>query len=174
MPNPNELLVWGWNVQGAGYANQSVNGVPGQGYAQAGNAPAAAAVSAAMQPSGGGLPYPVGAENVQGETGDSGAGFLGVLTNPVYAGNPANVIPGALTPPSIPATTVAAFNPSGLEAQVSITGGTVTVISVAAAGSSTYTQVGTTTPAVVQVPGGGSIKLTYSVIPTSWTWVAVN
>lgn len=153
MANTNEALVYGWDVQQLGAtAGQT-------GYAQPGNAPAAAAVSAAEQATSG-APYP------------APAGVTEVLTNPGYASSPGNMTPGPITAPSIPASTVAASNPSGLAATVTITGGTVTVISVAPAGSATFTQVGTTTPASVTVPPGGQIKMTYSVVPTSWAWVA--
>lgn len=81
--------------------------------------------------------------------------------------------------PAIPASTVAVQNPTGLAALVTLVAGTVSVISVApynaaGAGSATFTQVGTTTPATVTVPPGGFIKMTYSVVPTSWIWVTTN
>lgn len=178
MPNPNELLVWGWNVQGAGYANQAVNGVPGQGYAMAANAPAAANVSTALQ-AGGGLPYPAGAENVQGEA--AGSQTAQILTNPVYAGSPGLITPGNLTPPALPTSgTGIAVNPSGLEAAVTIAtgaGATVTAVSVAPAGSSTFTSIGFTLAASsdgqIQIPGAGQVKITYTGTPT-WVWTAVN
>lgn len=153
MANTNEALVYGWDVQQLG------NTVGQTGYAQPANAPAAAAVSAAEQASGG-APFP------------APAGITEVLTNPGYAASPGNMTPGPITAPAIPASTVAAANPSGLAASVTITGGTVTVVAVAPAGSATFTTVAAATPCTVTVPPGGSIKLTYSVVPTSWAWVA--
>jgi hypothetical protein len=155
MANQNDYLVYGWDVQ-------TLGAVAGQsGYAQPGNAPQAPVVSAAEQVSAG-APFP------------ANPGVTQVLENPGYAASPANMTPGLVTAPAIPASTVAASNPSGLAATVQINGGTVTAISIASAGSSTFTQVGTTTPATVTVPPGGQIKMTYSVVPTSWTWTAVN
>lgn len=73
--------------------------------------------------------------------------------------------PGVPTP-AIPASTVAATNTTGAPVLVQITGGTTTVISV------NGTTVATTTPANVVVPAGGTIAITYSVVPTSWVWSA--
>jgi hypothetical protein len=74
--------------------------------------------------------------------------------------------PGAatlVTTPAVPASTVAQFNPNGFPVIVTVTGGTVTVISVN--GNVT----GQTSGAIV-VPAAGTITLTYSAAPT-WTWV---
>lgn len=70
---------------------------------------------------------------------------------------------GNLTPPAVPASTVAQANPFGTDCTVYVRGGTVTVISVAG---------GTTglTSGSFRVAVGQSITLTYSVAPT-WTWV---
>ena len=65
--------------------------------------------------------------------------------------------------PAVPASTVALVNPFGVTASVALTGGTSTFIFV------NGVQVGTTTPANVQVPPGGTISVTYSVAPT-WAW----
>lgn len=65
--------------------------------------------------------------------------------------------------PAVPLTTVALVNPFGVTASVAITGGTTTFIFV------NGVQVGTTTPANVQVPPGGTISITYSAAPT-WAW----
>lgn len=71
---------------------------------------------------------------------------------------------GGATTPAVPATTVAAANPSSTLATVVVTGGTVT--NVAVNGVSVGTGDGTYT-----VPPGGTIALTYSVAPTwTWTW----
>jgi len=70
---------------------------------------------------------------------------------------------GAVTAPSIPATTVALQNPFWHDAAVAITGGTVSGIAVDG-----VTQF-TATPAIVFVPSGKTITLTYSAAPT-WQW----
>lgn len=168
MPNPNELLVWGWNVQGAGYGNQSVNGVPGQGYATPGVNPAPSTTVSSAEQASSGAPYPA----------PGGGGVTEVLTNPGYASSPALISTGAIASAlvPVPATTVAFQNPTGLNCTVSILTGTLTVISVAPLANGvagTYTQVGTTAPAEVSVPPGGFIKMTFSVAPT-WVWTATN
>lgn len=71
---------------------------------------------------------------------------------------------GAQTPPAIPATTVALRNPFWRHAAVTIAGGTVTAITVNGVAT------GATSGTVI-VPSGHSIAITYSVVPTSWTWV---
>ncbi len=70
---------------------------------------------------------------------------------------------GAVTAPSIPSSTTSFQNPFWRDAAVTITGGTVTNITVDG-----VTQF-TATPATVYVPSGRSIRLTYSVAPT-WQW----
>jgi len=72
----------------------------------------------------------------------------------------------ALTP-AIPASTVTATNSSTNPVAVAITGGTVTVVAVN--GVTQFTATGVT----AVVPGGGTIALTYSVVPTSWTWTSL-
>jgi hypothetical protein len=71
---------------------------------------------------------------------------------------------GVLTPPAVPATTVAYTNTSGLDCTVFVTGGTVTVIAVNA--TSTGLTSGT-----FRVPAGQTIAITYTVAPT-WVWIA--
>lgn len=66
--------------------------------------------------------------------------------------------------PAVPASTVAAVNPTGQDISVVLAGGTVTHIAV------NGTDRGTTTPANVMLPGGASIALTYSVAPV-WAWM---
>lgn len=157
MANTNENLVYGWS-------NQQLGATAGQtGYAQPGNAPAVSSISAAEQASSGASAAPAPTAVAE------------VLTNPVYAVSPALMTPGPITAPTVPATNVGVQNPSGLQAQVTVTGGTLTNIQVApnvngAAG--TYTIVGTTA-GVYQVPGSGFIKWTGSGAPT-WAWLAVN
>jgi hypothetical protein len=174
IPTPDENLVPGWNVQ-SNFTNASTLGEPGQGYATAGVTPPAVALSASYQATAG-YPQPPGALNIGAE--NSGSQTVSILTDPGYSVASGTIL-GAVTAPTIPASTVAAANPSGLAALVTITGGTTTVISTApfnaaGSGSATFTQVGTTTPATVTVPPGGYIKITYSVVPTSWTWVTTN
>jgi len=70
---------------------------------------------------------------------------------------------GAVTPPSIPSSTTALPNPWWRDAIVTLSGGTVTNITVD--GKTQFTA----TPATVVVPSGKSITLTYSVAPT-WQW----
>lgn len=70
---------------------------------------------------------------------------------------------GHVTAPTLPATTVTFTNKSNRDALVTVTGGTVTVISVAG------TATGRTSGTVV-VQSGQTIAITYSVAPT-WSWV---
>jgi hypothetical protein len=74
--------------------------------------------------------------------------------------------PGAAvleTTPAVPASNTPQFNPNGFPVQVTVSGGTVTVIAVNGAATGQ-------TSGTVTVPTGGTITLTYSVAPT-WTWV---
>lgn len=151
MPNQDQNLVYGWHSQKLGAtAGQS-------GYGQVGAAPVAANVATALQVS----------------AGAPGAGpnpaVTTILENPGYAAAPGLMTPGPVTPPAIPATTVAQANPYGVPVSVVITGGTISIVATAPAGSSTFTTVGAG-PGSYTVPPGGSIKLTYSVVPTSWSW----
>ena len=68
---------------------------------------------------------------------------------------------GALGPPAVPASTVAYTNAYGVDCTVHVTGGTVTVIAVG--GTTTGLTSGS-----FRVPNGGTITITYSVVPT---WV---
>ena len=74
---------------------------------------------------------------------------------------------GALASPAIPASTVSLKNPFGRDCAVSIAGGTVTAVKIDG------TTVVVSTPSMVILPTGRTISLTYSVVPTSWTWVAL-
>lgn len=161
-PTPDENLVPGWQVQ---------SNVPA-GFAQAGVAPTPSTLTGQANA---GFPQPPGALNIGAE--NSGSQTASVLSNPGYADGQ-NTMLGTITAPTVPATTVAAQNPSGLAAIVTVTGGTVTGVATApwvpgGSGSATFTTVATATPATVTVPPGGWIKLTYSVAPT-WTWVTTN
>jgi hypothetical protein len=74
---------------------------------------------------------------------------------------------GLVTPPAIPASTVAATNPYPYPCHVAINAGTVTNVSIngsALGGPQT----------MVRVPPNGTIALTYSVIPTSWVWISAS
>lgn len=72
---------------------------------------------------------------------------------------------GHVTPPAIPASTVALVNPFWRDAMVVITGGAVTVVTVDGTATG-FTATGVT----VVVPSGKTIALTFSVTP-SWDWV---
>lgn len=79
------------------------------------------------------------------------------------------VFPGIATltgtsAPGVPASTVNATNSNAWAVAATITGGTLTAVTV------NGVQVGTTA-GVYFVPAGGTINITYSVAPT-WTWVA--
>lgn len=172
IPTPDENLAPGWNVQGTG-TGQTVSGIPGAGYGQAGN------VTLTYGPGQltAGLPIPQGALNVGAE--NSGSQTAQILTNAGYADAtgaanrllPANIGGSTVNPPAVPATTVLATNPTQLAASVVITGGTLTVVKTGTAGTASYaaaTQVGTTAGTYI-VPPGGVIGITYTVAPT-WTW----
>jgi hypothetical protein len=73
---------------------------------------------------------------------------------------------GAVTAPSIPASGTPLTNPFWRQAEVTITGGTVTQIAVDGANK-------LITSGTVTVPSGRSITLTYSVAPT-WSWTVVK
>jgi hypothetical protein len=66
--------------------------------------------------------------------------------------------------PAVPASTVAVLNTTGQDITVILAGGTATHIAV------NGTDRGTTTPAQVMVPNGGSIAVTYSAAPV-WAWM---
>jgi hypothetical protein len=66
--------------------------------------------------------------------------------------------------PAVPASTVAAVNTTGQDVTVILAAGTTTHIAV------NGTDRGTTTPAQVMVPPGGSIAVTYSAAPV-WAWI---
>jgi hypothetical protein len=75
-------------------------------------------------------------------------------------------ITGTITPPAVPASTVAYTNSFGFACLVTIYGGTVTVIAVGG------TTVGLIAGCFV-VPAGGTIAITYAVAPT-WTWFGLG
>lgn len=75
----------------------------------------------------------------------------------------------SVTTPSVPATTVAQNNTTGVDCTVYINGGTLTDIKV---GGVSLGLPAATTNIGVGVPAGSSIALTYSVAPT-WKWIGV-
>lgn len=90
----------------------------------------------------------------------------------IYAArNNAGINPqgAAVATPAVPATTVAQVNNTFSDCQVSIVGGTVTVVSVTDALGANPKTLATSSPCLVIVPAGASITLTYSVAPT-WAW----
>lgn len=110
--------------------------------------------------------FPATATAVPNQTGQYvSATFTGGTTQTVVSSPP--VLPVLPSTPAIPASTVAATNANAFPVLVAITGGTTTVIAV------NGTTVATTTPANVVVPAGGTIAITYSVVPTGWTWTPV-
>jgi hypothetical protein len=74
------------------------------------------------------------------------------------------VNPPVITTPSIPASTTPVTNTNPFPVSVAVTGGTTTHITVNGSDQ------GTTTPFTAVVPAGGTIAITYSVVPTSWVW----
>jgi hypothetical protein len=89
----------------------------------------------------------------------TGGTVTGIIVAPPIA-------PPVITP-AIPASTVPATNNNPFPVAVLITGGTVTVVSVS--GATQFTGTGVT----AVVPAGGTITLTYSVVPTSWLWTGL-
>lgn len=87
----------------------------------------------------------------------NGAGFLRIFDTVAGAGH--------VTPPAVPATTVALQNPFWRNCAVTVSGGTVTAITVDG------TATGITSGTVI-VPAGRNIAITYSVAPT-WNWVCL-
>lgn len=70
--------------------------------------------------------------------------------------------------PAIPASGTALANPTGEDVNVTVSGGTVTNITVTNQYGASAT-VASGTPATFSVPQGGSVTMTYSVAPT-WIW----
>ena len=91
----------------------------------------------------------------------TGGTITGILVLP-----PAGLVPAlAVAAPAVPASTVTATNTNAFPVSVTVTGGTVTVISVGGVASGL-------TSGIVVVPAGGTVAITYSVAPT-WTWAAI-
>lgn len=93
--------------------------------------------------------------------GTAGVISLNATSTAKVFGN-TNYNPVGFKSPAVPATTVAFTNNFGSDAEVFVTGGTVTVIAIGG------TATGLTSGAF-RVPSGQTITLTYSVAPT-WTW----
>ena len=70
---------------------------------------------------------------------------------------------GPQTAPAIPASGTALTNPFPFDCTVYVNGGTVTAVAISG------TDTGQITGAF-SLPAGETITLTYSVVPTSWTW----
>lgn len=109
--------------------------------------------------------------------GSSGASLSAALSSGATAVNVANgslaleitnldQALGAVTAPSVPASTVALTNPFWRTAEVTVTGGTVTQIAVDGANR-------LITSGTVTVPAGKTITLTYSAAP-SWSWTLIR
>lgn len=73
---------------------------------------------------------------------------------------------GPVTPPAIPATTVALTNPFWRTAEIHIAGGTVTQVAIDGTNQ-------LSTSGAFTLPAGHTITLTYSVAPT-WAWTLVR
>jgi hypothetical protein len=73
--------------------------------------------------------------------------------------------PGVVTAPAIPASGTPLTNSTGSACLVTLRGGTVSVVAVAGVALSVVS-------ALVLVPAGATVTLTYAVAPT-WTWYAV-
>src|SRR5579875_1168113 len=97
-------------------------------------------------------------------TGKTGATRVSLVFNTATTAAAANTItaPSNPTTPTVPATGTAVTNTNAYPVQVSITGGTVTAVTVN--GKST----GLTSGSFV-VPPGGTISMTYTAAPT-WVW----
>jgi hypothetical protein len=88
---------------------------------------------------------------------------LNGTTKTVFRGCPGINPAGPQTAPGIPSTTVPFTNPFPFDCTVFINGGTVSAVAI---GGTTTGQ----TSGMFRVPYGQTITLTYTVVPTSWTW----
>ena len=80
-----------------------------------------------------------------------------------YSVAPTSIYWSTLTP-AVPASTVAVANTTGKDLAVILGAGTVTHVTVSG------TDRATSSPAIVALPAGGTITLTYSVAPV-WAWM---
>jgi len=76
--------------------------------------------------------------------------------------------PGAVTAPSVPATTVALRNPFWRDAAVQVNNGSATVSGVSVDGAAILTG-----PGMVIVPSGKNVTLTYAGGTPTWSWTAL-
>ena len=76
-----------------------------------------------------------------------------------------------VTPPAVPATTVALQNPFWRHATVYITSGGAAVSVIAVNGTTTGLTLGTSGTVMVRVPSGATITLTYASTAPTWVWV---
>jgi len=104
--------------------------------------------------------------NATGEIG------IGGSISPLNVSNPTGIKvtyldqkPGAVTAPTVSASTTAFRNPLWRDAAVQVNNGTATVTGVAVDGASILTG-----PGMVVVPSGKSITLTYSGGTPTWSW----
>lgn len=106
---------------------------------------------------------------------DTGALPLVLLTGRARGNTGYNPV-GSVTPPTFPATTVAATNTTGYDVTAYIANGTaaITVIQVAGV-AGTYVTTGMQIAASgwgsVRIPAGGSVKFTYASGTPTWTWM---
>lgn len=80
-------------------------------------------------------------------------------------------VQGSNAAPSIPASTVALTNPFPFDCEVHIIAGTITVISL---GGTATNLTSNASGVTVLVKAGQTITMTYSVVPTSWTWFGIG
>jgi len=93
-------------------------------------------------------------------------GSLAVVRhNGVFKNNTGYNPVGSLTPPTVPATTVAQTNSFGVDAAVFVAASGATITAIAIGGISTGQTSGS-----FRVPAGQSITLTYSGGTPTWTW----
>lgn len=119
------------------------------------------------KPIGNSIVLPVGGAATLSIPGFPGRGRIwNILKIGLFGPDAHTPILSAVTSPAIPATGVAQFNNNAQGVNVTVTGGTVTVIAVN--GNATGLTSGT-----VFVPAAGTITLTYSVAPT-WTWAGTT
>jgi hypothetical protein len=166
MANTNQSLVTGWSAQQLGATSGQT------GYAQPGNSPTYLNLATAAQP-GAGVAVPAGAGNVNSE--NSAAYAAGILTNPGYSANPSAMTPGNFSVTAL--GQVGSGNgyqsPSGLTAQVTIAGGTITDVWMAPGSEGqpgTYVVMGTT-DGTYTVPPGYWIKVSWSGSTPTWSWL---
>jgi hypothetical protein len=164
-PTKDENLTPGWNVQnGLGEATAGQTG-----YAQ----PAVTGNVTSVGQAGAGYPLPAGAMNAN-PSENSASYSESILTNGSYTSSATTQLGQTVTwtGAAIPATTVAKAQPFGVNAVMTVAGGTVTAISYTPFGSTTVVEVEAGETTSVLIPAGASVAITYSVAPTSVTFVS--